>query len=201
MSRQSDIIERCKASIRTRYERPSLEHLDATIYVEPLREFIHQAENAGAKVVTARRREDIDKIVRDTYPDAKVIASKLPYVTIANENPDAVASAQDLNGTDVAVVEGKFGVSENGAIWMEQEMKEKAVYFITENLVIILPKQEIVSNMHEAYRKVTFNDYGYGTFIAGPSKTADIAQVLVMGAQAARSVTVILLDPSETTIS
>jgi L-lactate dehydrogenase complex protein LldG len=48
--------------------------------------------------------------------------------------------------------------------------------------------------MHEAYRRIKFNDYGYGTFISGPSKTADIAQVLVMGAQAARSATVLLID-------
>jgi L-lactate dehydrogenase complex protein LldG len=59
--------------------------------------------------------------------------------------------------------------------------------------------------MHEAYARLSaetnsqepmaksFNDYGYGTFISGPSKTADIAQVLVMGAQAARSATVLLL--------
>ena len=47
--------------------------------------------------------------------------------------------------------------------------------------------------MHEAYRLIEMNDYGYGTFISGPSKTADIAQALVMGAQAARGVTVILI--------
>ena len=49
--------------------------------------------------------------------------------------------------------------------------------------------------MHEAYKRIEFdNEYdGYGTFISGPSKTADIAQVLVMGAQAARSATVLLL--------
>ena len=35
-------------------------------------------------------------------------------------------------------------------------------------------------------------DYGYGCFISGPSKTADIEQALVMGAQAARGVTVII---------
>jgi L-lactate dehydrogenase complex protein LldG len=73
-------------------------------------------------------------------------------------------------------------------------MKEKAVCFISENLVILLPKSQIVNNMHEAYSRIKFNDYGYGTFISGPSKTADIAQVLVMGAQAARSATVLLLD-------
>ena len=102
--------------------------------------------------------------------------------------------ARDLNGTDVGVVRGVFGVAENACVWIPQTMKEKAVCFISENLVILLNKSEIVNNMHEAYRRIQFNDYGYGTFISGPSKTADIAQVLVMGAQAARSATVLLLD-------
>ena len=48
--------------------------------------------------------------------------------------------------------------------------------------------------MHQAYRRIRFTDYGYGCFISGPSKTADIAQALVMGAQAARGVTVVLTD-------
>ena len=92
-----------------------------------------------------------------------------------------------------AVIRGMFGVAENGCIWIPQQMKEKAVCFISENLVILLKKSEIVNNMHEAYKRIEFNDYGYGTFISGPSKTADIAQVLVMGAQAARSVTIFLM--------
>ena len=101
--------------------------------------------------------------------------------------------ARDLNGTDVGIIRGSFGVAENACVWIPQQMKEKAVCFISEHLVILLKKSEIVNNMHEAYRRIQFNDYGYGTFISGPSKTADIAQVLVMGAQAARSATVLLL--------
>ena len=101
--------------------------------------------------------------------------------------------AKDLNGTDVGVIRGVLGVAENGCIWIPQTMKEKAVCFISEYLVIILDHTKIVDNMHEAYRLIEMNDYGYGTFISGPSKTADIAQALVMGAQAARGVTVILV--------
>ena len=101
----------------------------------------------------------------------------------------------------MGIVRGSFGVAENACVWIQQQMKEKAVCFISENLVILLPKSQIVNNMHEAYRRLSekrdteqFDAYGYGTFISGPSKTADIAQVLVMGAQAARSATVLLLE-------
>jgi hypothetical protein len=123
------------------------------------------------------------------------IASNLPEVSIANLNPDTVESAAELDGTDVGVIRGELGVAENGCIWVPQAMKEKAVCFISENLIILLPKSQIVNNMHEAYKRIEFDETydGYGTFISGPSKTADIAQVLVMGAQAARSATILLM--------
>ena len=64
--------------------------------------------------------------------------------------------------------------------------------FISESLAIIVDRNHIVENMHDAYAQIQMSDYGYGCFISGPSKTADIAQALVMGAQAARDVTVII---------
>ena len=84
-----------------------------------------------------------------------------------------------------------MAVAENGCIWIPQTMKERAVLFISECLVIIIDRKDIVSNMHQAYEKI--ENPGYGCFISGPSKTADIAQALVMGAQAARGVTVFIL--------
>ena len=86
-------------------------------------------------------------------------------------------------------------MAENACIWIPQTMKEKAICFISENLVILLSRHNIVNNMHEAYRRINFNDYGFGTFISGPSKTADIEQSLVYGAQAARGVTIFLTSP------
>ena len=97
-----------------------------------------------------------------------------------------------LNGTDVGVVEGELAVAENGCVWVPQTMKERAVMFISENLVIIVDRNHILDNMHEAYSQIQMSEYGYGCFISGPSKTADIAQALVMGAQAARGVTVVI---------
>jgi len=192
MSNKEDILNKYRANVRERYDMPDLSDIRAITYPDPLSQFISMSQSVGGKVVELAGR-DINELVHELYPEAKEIASNLPEVTIATRNPDTVESAQALNGTDVGIIRGVFGVAENGCIWIPQTMKEKAVCFISENLVILLPKKEIVNNMHEAYRRLEFNDYGYGTFISGPSKTADIAQVLVMGAQAARSVTVVLL--------
>lgn len=193
MSKKEDILSKYRSNIKQQFDMPDLTDIKGITYPDPLVQFISMSETVGGKVIEVQPDQDINVLIKELYPEAKEIASNLPEVTIATRNPDTIGSPQALNGTDVGIIKGDFGVAENGCIWVPQQMEEKAVCFISENLVILLKKTEIVNNMHEAYKRIRFNDYGYGTFISGPSKTADIAQVLVMGAQAARSVTVLLL--------
>ena len=195
MSNKEDILKRYRANVREKFDMPDLSDIKAITYPDPLVQFIKMTESVGGHVIELKEEQDINAVVKELYPDAKEIASNLPEITIATRNPDTVGSANDLNGTDVGVIRGQFGVAENACVWIPQQMKEKAVCFISENLVILLPKSQIVNNMHEAYKRIAFDKTydGYGTFISGPSKTADIAQVLVMGAQAARSATILLL--------
>lgn len=194
MSSKEDILKKYRANIHEQYDMPELSDIKAVTYPDPLLQFMNMTKNVGGNAIEVEKGRDVNTIISELYPDAKEIASNLPEITIATRNPDEMGSALDLNGTDVGIIRGMFGVAENACVWIPQQMKEKAVCFISEHLVILLSKSQIVNNMHEAYRRIEFNDYGYGTFISGPSKTADIAQVLVMGAQAARSATVLLLD-------
>ena len=168
MSNKDDILKRYRANVREKYDMPDLSDIKAITYPNPLVQFIKMSEMVGGQVIEVDPGRDINALIRELFPDAKEIASNLPEITIATRNPDTVGRARDLNGTDVGVIRGVFGVAENACVWIPQTMKEKAVMFIKEY-------------------------DGYGVFISGPSKTADIAQVLVMGAQAARSATILLL--------
>ena len=195
MSSKEEILSKYRKNIQQKYDMPSLDDIKAITYSDPLVQYISMTESVGGHVIEVKEGQNVNDIIKELFPDAKEIASNLPEITIATRNPDEVGRARDLNGTDVGVIRGKFGVAENACVWIPQTMKEKAVCFISENLIILLPKSQIVNNMHEAYKRIEFDkEYdGYGTFISGPSKTADIAQVLVMGAQAARSATILLL--------
>ncbi len=195
MSSKEDILSKYRKNIQQKYDMPSLDDIKAITYPDPLVQFITMTESVGGHVIEVKEGQNVNDIIKGLFPEAKEIASNLPEITIATRDPDNVGRARDLNGTDVGVIRGKFGVAENACIWIPQTMKEKAVCFISENLIILLPKSQIVNNMHEAYKRIEFDTTydGYGTFISGPSKTADIAQVLVMGAQAARSATILLM--------
>lgn len=167
--------------------------IDGIKYENTIEQFIETSHKVGSEVIEAKAGEDLNELIRKVYPEAQVLASNVKGIKV-DLNPDMVSEAQDLNGTDVGIVEGDIAVAENGCVWVPQTMKERVVCFVSENLVILVHRDKIVNNMHEAYRRIHMTEYGYGCFISGPSKTADIEQALVMGAQAARGVTVIIVD-------
>ena len=191
--KKEDFLNKLRKNTHVQFDMPDMD-IRGIQYEDTLGQFVKMTETVGGHVIEAEEGESPDDLVRRAYPEAKTFASNLPEVTVATKNPDTVAEANDLNGTDVGIVRGEIGVAENGCIWIPQTMKEKAVLFISEYLVIFLDRKNIVNNMHEAYARIAMDPkYNFGTFISGPSKTADIEQALVMGAQAARGVTVVLL--------
>lgn len=192
--KKEELFEKLRQNTRVQYDMPDMQ-IAAITYPDRYRQFVQMVEACGGRVFEARKTHDLNQIVRNLYPEARTFASNLPQLTIAQKNPDTVASATELNGTDVGIVQGAFGVAENACVWIPQTMKEKAVCFISEYLVIVLDRQNIVDNMHQAYCRIEMDpQYNFGTFISGPSKTADIEQALVMGAQAARGITVLVLE-------
>jgi L-lactate dehydrogenase complex protein LldG len=192
MSSKEDILANIRKNTRRSSDMPDLSKADGIHFPDTVAHFMEVSKAVGGDVYVMKDGEDVNNVIRTLYPDAQRIASNVEGVSIATVNPDKVDSPQSLNDTDVTVVRGMLGVAENGCVWIPQQTREKAAYFIAEYLVILLKHDAVVDNMHEAYREITFNDYGFGTFISGPSKTADIEQALVKGAQSARGVTVIL---------
>ena len=204
-----DFLNKLRQNTHVQYDMPDMK-IDGIQYVDILQQFIEMTKAVGGHVIEASKDDDPNDLVRMAYPDAEVFATNLPEIELSKlvnnaagkcnpdkvklRNPDTVAEANGLNGTDVGIVRGQIGVAENGCVWIPQTMKEKAMLFISEYLVIFLDRDGIVDNMHEAYDLIEMDPrYNFGTFISGPSKTADIEQALVMGAQAARGVTVVLI--------
>lgn len=136
--------------------------------------------------------EDLKAYITELYPDAQHRWSGLPEylestITLGKD-------PHELEILELALVQGAFGVAENAAIWVEESaLPHRALAFITQHLILVLNKQDIVWNMHQAYAKLNGSLPGFGLFISGPSKTADIEQSLVIGAQGPRSLSVILL--------
>ena len=191
MSSRDLILDKIRRHTGTRYEMPELT-LDATTYADKLAQFAAVLEAAGGHAIEVQPGEDVNEVIRREFPDAKRIASNLPEITCATFNPDDIDDPREYDGVDLSIVEGCFGVAENAAVWIPRKVRHKGLYFISNALVILLDKTQLVNNMNEAYRRTEDMDYNYGVFMSGPSKTADIEQALVFGAHGPVRVEVIL---------
>ena len=152
-----------------------------------LDEFRKSVQSVGGDII-----KQTDFTIEKKYPSAKNIVSMIDgYKT--DIDPHKVP-LEKLKSLDLALLKGEFGVAENGAVWLlEESMGQRVIPFIAEHLVIFLKSSEIVSTMHDAYQRVnTLPDYG--VFISGPSKTADIEQTLVLGAQGPLSLNIVLIN-------
>ena len=121
-------------------------------------------------------------------------------VTTIEELADSVTlidaikeDAHNLENVELAIIPAHFGVAENGAVWVTETLiKYRVLPFIAQQLAVVLDKQNIVANMHQAYDRIASTDYDFGVFIAGPSKTADIEQSLVLGAHGPKGMIVFI---------
>lgn len=187
MTSKEKILENIKknnAVIDT--ELPSYENFGIT-FENKFEKFSTMIESVGGKALRIDKK-DLDKTIQELYKDEKIISSNVEGFTLGNFDSNKEEDPHKLKDIDVAVVNGNFAVAENGAIWMKNEdNRHRSLYFIAQNIVIVIDEKEIVSNMHEAYEKISFENGGYGVFISGPSKTADIEQSLVIGAHGPKS--------------
>jgi len=95
-------------------------------------------------------------------------------------------------GTAATMIRGRFAVAENGAVYVDAaDLGARTDMVDAEHLVVVVPVASIVATMHEAVRRIPA-DSRCGWFLSGPSKTADIEQSLVIGAQGARTLHVVL---------
>lgn len=172
-------------------------HFDAGIvFVDRERQFLDLLTAVGGQGHVAANASDAERMVRslECFAAAKRVACNVPAMNLATFALEDVSDPHQLEDVDVAVLSGQFAVAENAAVWVSDfRVQHRALYFLAQHLVLVVPRQEIVDNLHQAYQRLEFTTPGYGLFISGPSKTADIEQSLVIGAHGPKSLDVILV--------
>lgn len=149
----------------------------------------------GGKVFEVKSFDEIKALIPQHFNADKRVVSTLPELNdIAEINNGEAIDPHTLEDIELSVIRAHFGVAENGSVWVTEDlMGQRVLPFICQHLAVVIGADEIVPTMHEAYQRIGLGRTGFGTFIAGPSKTADIEQSLVLGAHGPRSMTIFLL--------
>ncbi len=205
MSSRDHILREVRRSLPADAPLPSLDH-QWTSYDDPHSQFLEVLLGFGGagRIVSgeAQLREEVDRVIAAI--GAKQICSVVPEAAAGNVDLKLIDDPHALAGVDLAILPGELAVAENAAVWINnRRVRQRVAYFLSQHVVLVLPHERIVNNMHEAYSWLRqsadghspFGETTWGTFMSGPSKTADIEQALVIGAHGARSLHVFFTKP------
>lgn len=173
---RNKILQEIQQANTSIYSKPLAIDVPAITFNNKKEKFVEVLTTIGGNAVEVNNIEEVK-----TYLQKEIEQSK-KVITVLNE--EAINLTKDeLYKVDVACIKGGVAVAENGTIWItEKNMGNRMLPFSTQQLFIVIEEKNIVNNMHEAYANINSAENGYGVFIAGPSKTADIEQSLVIGA-------------------
>lgn len=191
MSSRNQILEAIKNA------QPAIKPLPVLDYtvVTPIKELISSFEQfvnaVGGRVRFVDQSAALTLEIENARQEGLLLLNRLNGFSSMDEiSPDLT----ELEKLDRVYIRGSLGVAENGAIWVEETfMGNRILPFIAQELVLVLREEELVPTMHDAYQRIRINEEGFGVFIAGPSKTADIEQSLVIGAHGPVALIVLIL--------
>lgn len=165
-------------------------------YPDPLVQFTSVLEMIGGRCIRVASEAEIagHLATLPQYSSAKQTLSLVSAAFSGTVSMDQIDDPHDLADIDFAILPGELAVAENAAVWVsEVNVRHRVIYFLCQHLALVIQASNLVHNMHEAYDRLSVTTSPYGGFIAGPSKTADIEQSLVIGAHGPRSMTVFVV--------
>ena len=192
MSSREQILQRVRSNL-PKVERPlpAVPLFDETPPASLLTQFKESLERMGGLFLEVPPASDPRAAVHTQLEGAKVVCSIVPEFT-GNRRIEDVRIPHDLADVDFAIVRASFAVAETGSVLLtEAELGTNAVAYLAQHLIVLLDPDDIVVNLHHAYRRSEFRERHYASLHTGPSATADIEGVLIHGAQGVRSLSVL----------
>lgn len=157
--------------------------------------YCDMATYIGSRVYRTASMADIIPLVETHFDTSNRILTTLPALSNAFERLSETADPRTYQDVHLAIIEADLAVAENGAVWLtEQSMGQRVIPYICQHLAVVVPESRIIPTLHEAYAQIGAGEYGFGAFIGGPSKTADIEQALVMGAHGPITMTLFVVS-------
>lgn len=195
MSSKANILEKIKQNQPLSVSAlPDLSFLGLENY-ENLDKFKTMLQSIGGDYVEVADYDAIIDFIKKNYNTEKRIITTLPELSQIGATDWMSDDPHSLKDVELTIVKAHFGVAENGSLWVTDDLLgQRIAVFIPQYLAIVVKKDDMVTTMHQAYERIGNQEYNFGTFIAGPSKTADIEQSLVLGAHGARGLIVFLMN-------
>jgi L-lactate dehydrogenase complex protein LldG len=202
VSEREEILARVRAAVTHGAARP--EPFEPAPRRSDFAAFSAQLAAAGGEGIgplsAPELRERVAELSRRLAPSGRVLASDAALLRLGTGPWQPIpsdATPHSLADVAVAILCGAIAVAENGAVGLDgREARPRALPVICDRLVLLVETRRIVPDMHAALARLPDGALAHHhfTFVAGPSKTADIEGELVLGAHGPRGLTVVGID-------
>jgi L-lactate dehydrogenase complex protein LldG len=194
MSSREKILEAVRTNQPAPVPLPDIEIFKGSTS-NPVREYMDTFIGIGGSAFSVDNVDAVKTLILQQVDRSKRIVTTLPSFSNEFELFSATDDPHSFENVEMAVIKAHLAVCENGTVWLTEEaMGQRIIPFICQHLAVLVDASTIVPTMHEAYAKIGTGKYGFGVFIGGPSKTADIEQALVMGAHGPIAMTVFVVN-------
>jgi L-lactate dehydrogenase complex protein LldG len=190
MNSRERIVARLMAARKKNELLP--EAVETPVEEDPVQKLTNVLQGIGGSIVSVQNVTEIAEHLREKFQPVGRWVSTVPGLEVSDNKLDS--DPHSLENVQLSIIEGQFAVAENGAVWVTSDsMGDRALPFICEHIALVVRRSHIVDTMRHAYARIGSSSYDFGTFIAGPSKTADIEQSLVLGAHGPKSLVLFLI--------
>jgi L-lactate dehydrogenase complex protein LldG len=94
----------------------------------------------------------------------------------------------------IGIVQATYGVADSGTLAVPFVANESILpHFLPETVIVLLAQESLVSHHFELFEKLTPEQKNNMMMITGPSRTADIEKILILGAHGPRRLIVFLI--------
>jgi L-lactate dehydrogenase complex protein LldG len=196
LSARQEILTKLKRQLLDQVPLPDSLSGEWQHFEDPLQRFAEMIAMVGGSCTRVQSVSEISAQLAtfEEWRSAQRIFSAISAIP-GTVDLEAVDDPHTLENLDFVIYPGEFAVAENGAIWLtDRDLRHRVVFFITQYLALVVHSRDIVATMHDAYARAHVPQPGFGLFLSGPSKTADIEQSLVIGAHGCRELQVYVLE-------
>ena len=125
----------------------------------------------------------------------KVEEKFLKLKAVSSTNLSFEERKHEFASIELSVVHPSFVIADIGSlVFLYNKTGTSLPHFLCDNTFALVKRDQIVANQFELFKKLSIEDSKNMVFVAGPSRTADIEKILVLGAHGPRNLTVILVD-------
>ncbi|PAF45860.1 lactate utilization protein C [Helicobacter sp. 11S02629-2] len=213
MSSREDIYSKVKDALKVNYiPEVQVSHTDRMVYDKDklLDTYIeYQKANQGTVLLSSKEtlKEDVNKLIAELGVKRLLIARNIESGFGIDDlnvdekivyNKTVETQRSDLFNIDFSILHANLGVANLGILgFSTDEDCPRLASLIVSSCIVLLKKEDVVANLFEAINKLkgTRKDGHLPTnivFILGPSRTADIELITVLGVHGPRNVHVVL---------